>query len=91
LLFGAHKSAKVAANLARLEIFFRPFVSLPFDDVAAASAARVRAELESAGTPVGPNDLLIASIALAHNLVVVTHNTGELGRIRGLRVEDWVA
>jgi tRNA(fMet)-specific endonuclease VapC len=91
LLFGAHKSSKVAMNLARLEVFFRPFISFSFDDTAAESAARVRAHLEAAGTPIGPNDLLIASIALARGLVVVTHNTAEFGRVPGLRIEDWVA
>ena len=41
------------------------------------------------GTPVGPNDLLIASIALANGLTLVTHNTREFGRIGGLSLEDW--
>jgi tRNA(fMet)-specific endonuclease VapC len=57
LLFGEHKSAKPAENLARLEVFFRPFASLPFDDRAAELAGQLRAELERAGTPIGPNDL----------------------------------
>lgn len=89
LLFGARKSAKVAENLARLETFFRPFTSLPFDDHAAELAAHVRAELDKAGTPIGPNDLLIGSIALVHGLTLITHNTREFIRIAGLRVEDW--
>lgn len=89
LLHGAHKSLKVAVNLAKLEVFFRPFKSLSFDDQAASFAGRVRAELEMAGTPIGPNDLLIGAIALAHGLIVVTNNTREFGRIRGLRLEDW--
>jgi tRNA(fMet)-specific endonuclease VapC len=38
---------------------------------------------------IGPNDLLIAAIALAHGMVVVTHNTAEFQRVRGLSVEDW--
>jgi tRNA(fMet)-specific endonuclease VapC len=91
LLLGAHKSARAPKNLARLAIFFRHFISLPFDDLAAESAGSARAALEIAGTPIGPNDLLIASIALAHDLIVVTHNTGEFSRVRGLRVEDWLA
>jgi tRNA(fMet)-specific endonuclease VapC len=91
LLCGARKSAKLAENLARLEVFFRPFISLPFDDHAAELAAQVRADLERAGTPIGPNDLLIGAIALAHGLILVTGNTREFSRIQGLRLEDWAA
>ena len=38
---------------------------------------------------IGPNDLLIASIALANGLTLVTHNTREFSRIPGLKLEDW--
>ena len=30
----------------------------------------------------GPNDLLIAAIALANGVTLVTHNTGEFGRVK---------
>ena len=49
----------------------------------------IRAQLASAGASVSPNDLLIAAVALAHEAVIVTHNTAEFGRVRGLRIEDW--
>jgi len=90
LLLGAHKSARASKNLARLAIFFRHFLSLPFDDSVAEAAGLARAELEKAGTPIGPNDLLIAAIALANNLIVVTNNTGEFSRVHGLLIEDWI-
>jgi tRNA(fMet)-specific endonuclease VapC len=45
--------------------------------------------LEKSGTPIGPNDLLIGAIALAHNLTLVTRNHREFSRIAGLRFEDW--
>jgi tRNA(fMet)-specific endonuclease VapC len=41
------------------------------------------------GTPIGPNDLMIAAIALADSLILVTHNTTEFGRVPGLHLEDW--
>ena len=41
------------------------------------------------GTPIGPNDLMIAAIALAYDLTLVTHNTAEFSRVPGLRLEDW--
>jgi tRNA(fMet)-specific endonuclease VapC len=49
----------------------------------------IRADLAAKGTPIGPNDLMIASIALAHDLTLVTHNTSEFSRVPGLRIEDW--
>lgn len=91
LIFGAHKSAKAADNLARLDAFFQPFVSIPFDDAAAEAYGRVRAHLERAGTPIGPNDLLIGAIALRHGATVVTRNVSEFARVSGLLVENWEA
>ncbi|KAM3113165.1 hypothetical protein [Phormidesmis sp. 146-33] len=64
-------------------------MSLPFDDFAATTFGVVRAQLESLGTPIGAYDLQIASIALANNLTLVTHNTGEFSRVEGLKLEDW--
>ena len=76
-------------NRTLVEHFCRRFVSLPFDDRAADTYATIRAELAATGQLIGPNDLLIAAIALANRVVLVTHNTREFGRIVGLRVEDW--
>ncbi|BCM92250.1 tRNA(fMet)-specific endonuclease VapC [Abditibacteriota bacterium] len=89
LLAGAHKSAKPTENLRVFSSFFSVLPSVDFDDAAAEHYGRIRTQLERAGTPIGPNDLLIASIALANNLTLVTHNTREFGRINGLKIEDW--
>lgn len=91
LLYGAHHSAasKQAANFALIERLQAEFVSLAFDDIAAAEYGRVRDHRTKQGTPIGPNDLMIASIALANDLVVVTHKTREFGRVPGLQFEDW--
>jgi tRNA(fMet)-specific endonuclease VapC len=91
LVYGARKSARVDENLRVLRRFFAPFVSLPFDDRCAEEAGLIRLDLERSGRPVGPNDLLIAATARAYDLVVVTHNTREFGRVSGLRIEDWEA
>jgi len=49
----------------------------------------IRAELASIGLPIGPNDLLIAAIAVAHHLRLVTHNVTEFSRVPQLILEDW--
>lgn len=89
LVYGARRSGRVDQNLRLLRRFFQPIVSLPFDDRCAEEAAFIRLDLERSGRPVGPNDLLIAATARAHDLVLVTHNTREFGRVAGLRIEDW--
>jgi len=50
----------------------------------------VRAQLERIGTPIGPNDMLIAAQALALGLTVVTDNEREFSRVPGLSVENWL-
>jgi len=89
LLYGARKSARVSSNLKLLEHFFSPLVSIPFDDTCAQHYGTIRALLERTGNTIGPNDMLIAATALAHDLTLVTHNVGEFLRVPGLRVEDW--
>ena len=89
LLYGARRSARVEFNLKRLEYFAAPLQSLPFDDRCAHDYGLIRADLAAQGKPIGANDLMIAAIARAHELILVTHNTEEFGRVRGLRIEDW--
>jgi tRNA(fMet)-specific endonuclease VapC len=86
---GSARSQIPQRSRARQDEFFVRFVSLPFDDAAASEFGRIRAALEAAGTPIGPYDMQIAAVALVHNLIVVTHNVREFGRIEGLQIEDW--
>lgn len=89
MLAGALKSQFPERSQGQQQEFFNRFVSLPFDDAAVPHYASVRAYLEKRGMPIGSNDLLIAATALAHGLILVTHNTGEFGRVPGLTLEDW--
>lgn len=91
LFFGSMRSGRVEKNLATQHEFLARFKSLPFDDTAAEVYGSIRAKLAAAGTPIGPNDMLIAAIALANNLILVTHNAAEFGRVEGLKIEDWEA
>src|SRR5580704_157122 len=85
----AQWAAHQAANLALIVKLRQQFVSLPFDDRAAEEYGRIRAHLAAAGTPIGPNDLMIAAIALAKQMTLVTQNTTEFSRVPGLALEDW--
>lgn len=89
LLAGARKSARPAENLRVLADFFAPFESYPFDDSCAEHYGVIRSELERQGTPIGPNDLLIAATALAFDATLVTHNLAEFSRVAKLSLEDW--
>ena len=89
LFYGSLKSQNPVGNLERQRQFVSRFVSLPFDDKAADSYAKIRARLEQEGTPIGPNDLMIAAIAVANDFVLITHNTSEFGRLEELEIEDW--
>lgn len=91
LVYGALRSgaAQQASNLALVAQLRQQFVSLPFDDRAAEEAGKIRAHLAAMGTPIGPNDLLIAATALANGMTLVTHNTIEFSRVPGLTLEDW--
>ncbi len=64
---------------------------LPFEAPADAEYGAIRAALERAGTPIGGNDLLIAAHACAVGATVVSANAGEFKRVRGLKVENWLA
>ncbi|WP_377475619.1 MAG: type II toxin-antitoxin system VapC family toxin [Microcoleus anatoxicus] len=89
LFYGSMRSNNPARSLAQQQDFLNRFISLPFDDQSALIYGQIRAGLAASGTPIGPNDLLISSIALANNLILVTHNTREFSRVEGLRLEDW--
>lgn len=89
LLFGARHSQRVTSNLRLLERFFGPIESLPFDDRCAEFYAGIRTDLVKRGQLIGPNDMLIAATARAHDLILVTHNSREFSRVVGLTIEDW--
>jgi tRNA(fMet)-specific endonuclease VapC len=89
LEYGARHSQRTEDNLALLNEFATPLVALPFDEKCAAEYGIVRENLTRQGKLIGNNDLLIATSALAYDLIMVTHNVGEFERVVGLRIEDW--
>ena len=91
LLHGAMKYGVPERRLAIVRETLGPYRSLPFDDAAAEHYARIRHDLEKAGERIGPHDLLIAAICLAHGCALVTANRAEFQRVKGLDVENWQA
>lgn len=87
--YGARKSHDSEKTIRLYRKFMGNFEIVPFTALSAACYGRIRAELEAAGRVIGANDMLIAATAMAENGILVTHNTREFSRIRGLVLEDW--
>ena len=89
LLYGAKKSKKKVDYTNKVEQFLLPFEVIAFDDKAATIYAEIRAEVAAAGTPIGPNDLIIAATVMANSGTLITNNENEFGRVNGLKLENW--
>ena len=89
LQFGVFNSAQPEKNRNGLTAFFIGLTVLDFDESAAFEYGRIRTDLQRNGTPIGPLDTLIAAHAKAHGMILVTNNTREFARVKGLALEDW--
>lgn len=89
LYYGAERYEDPAARIAIIEGFAARLEVIPFDTRAALHAGNIRATLERRGQIIGGYDLMIAAIARAQGLVLVTGNVREFERVEGLRVERW--
>ncbi|MBR0125381.1 MAG: type II toxin-antitoxin system VapC family toxin [Treponema sp.] len=89
LEFGARHSKDYEKNLKIVSEFIAPFRIIPFSEKEASSYGKIREQLTKDGKLIGPNDMLIAATALANEAVLVTHNTDEFSRVKGLSLEDW--
>ena len=92
LHYGIANSARRKENTDRLVVFLQaPIEVVPFEPEDAEEAGKLRAELQRAGRPIGPYDLLIAAQARRRGATLVTANTGEFSRVPGLITDDWAA
>lgn len=88
--FGVLRQPRAATSLAgRVKTFLSVVATIPFEPVDALASADIRARLERSGQSIGALDALIAGVALARGLTLVTSNTREFSRVRGLSIEDW--
>lgn len=90
LRYGCAKSGSKKL-LSAVEDLLAEIEVLPFDAPADAEYGDIRTGLEAAGTPIGGNDLLIAAHARATEAIIVTANADEFKRVRGLKIENWLA
>ena len=90
LAFGWENSDKPAITKRKVEQFLAHFPTLSTDATTARIYGQLRQTLQSRGTPIGMNDFWIAAQALAHKMILVTHNTREFERVDGLKLENWV-
>jgi tRNA(fMet)-specific endonuclease VapC len=89
LQVGIAKSAAPAKRMQQLQQLLSRVNLIPFDREAALAAARIRAQLEQQGTPIGSLDVLISGTAIALQATLVTHNVREFSRVPGLAIVDW--
>jgi tRNA(fMet)-specific endonuclease VapC len=89
LLFGAVRSSRPKELREKIEALVAPYERLPFGGDAVEHYADIRHALEKAGTPISPNDLIIAATARAAGVTLVTANVSEFSRVPGLKWEDW--
>jgi tRNA(fMet)-specific endonuclease VapC len=90
LYYGARKSQRVAANLAKIKTLEQSIEVIPIGLESTETFGSLKASLESAGKRMDDFDLIIASCALAHNLTLVTNNMKHLERVEGLKLANWM-
>jgi tRNA(fMet)-specific endonuclease VapC len=90
LLFGVEVSPRRQQDHAALDEYLRHVEVLDFPDEAASHYAQIRAALKVRGMMIGANDLFIAAHARSLGITLVTNNADEFGRVRDLKIENWV-
>ena len=88
--FGLEKSGSSRLR-SQVELVLAALTVLPLEPPVDQHYAVIRHALESAGTPIGPNDMLIAAHALATGATLVTDNVREFSRVPNLQIENWLA
>ena len=90
LLAGAYLQNDPTARLSQVGALLADLAVIDFDPACAERYGQLRGQLKRLGFTVAPIDLLIASVAIAHDLTLVTHNTAHFIHIPSLRLDDWL-
>lgn len=89
LLFGVNKSSNPQRNRGVLYSLLTKIEILDYGSKASECYGLLRNELSGNGCVIGSLDMLIAAHAMSEDLILVTHNSSEFGRVKGLKIEDW--
>lgn len=90
LQFGVANSQYREQSQINLNTLLSKLNVLPYTEQCAFYYGEIRAELKRRGSPIGANDLLIASHAIAEKAILVTNNDSEFKRINQLQIENWL-
>lgn len=90
LLYGVERSSSQQINHEIVMDFARRLLVQTWDEAAAEAYAKLRADLEKVGQPIGGMDMQIAAHALSLQAILVTNNTRHFERVSGLVLENWV-
>ncbi len=90
LVHGAHRSARVSENLSRIDDLAGIIEVLPFDEACARIFGAIKHELQQRSSVIEDLDIQIASVALRHTAILVSHNQKHYQRVQGLALEDWL-
>jgi tRNA(fMet)-specific endonuclease VapC len=88
LKFGVENSERKEKNQIALDNFVTGIKVVPIFH-SLDLYAKEKARLRKAGTPIDDFDILIGVTSVTHNLIMVTNNTREFVRIKGINLEDW--
>ena len=89
LYYGAYKSQRIESNRAKIKALETSCEIIPIGQESIETFGMLKAKLEKEGTPLDDFDLILASCALANNLVLVTNNVKHFQRIKGLKIRNW--
>ena len=90
LYYGAYHSERLEENLKNVVDFINDTDILNMDFSCAEEYGKLKSQLRKAGTPISDNDLFIASIVLSKNFILVTNNEKHFGRLKELKMENWL-
>ncbi len=89
LYYGAYKSQRIESNLAKVKTIEKILKVIQTGEEIVELFGMLKAQLEAKGQSIDDFDLVIASTALAHNLILVTNNIRHFQKIEGLKLENW--
>jgi tRNA(fMet)-specific endonuclease VapC len=90
LYAGAYQVRDPAPLLQKITDLLSDVQVLDFDHPCAEEFGKVQGSLLQQGISIPTADLIVAAVALVHDLTLVTNNVADFRRIPGLRLANWL-